>query len=119
MGNACRHVLIDDRANVALIPVFISFAGWAARLMWAATQSFQRCVAVCADRWQPRTLLRLNKVGMRRRGYSQKRLILHPAFYLLLSARRTRLRRSREFGTRSNVPEVAELVRFIETSERA
>ena len=62
----------------------------------------------------------LNTVGMRRRNYPKETLeALHHAFHLLLSARLNTtqaLERIREEipGT----PEVEELVRFIETSER-
>jgi UDP-N-acetylglucosamine acyltransferase len=62
----------------------------------------------------------LNKVGMRRRGYSQDVIdTLHHAFHLLLSAKLNTsqaLERIRE--EISAVPQVDELVRFIETSER-
>ena len=62
----------------------------------------------------------LNKVGMRRRGYSREKLdALHHAFHLLLSAKLNTgqaLERIREEIQDSS--EVAELIRFIEASER-
>src|SRR6266436_8684196 len=62
----------------------------------------------------------LNKVGMRRRGYSQTQIdTLHHAFYLLLSARlNTAQALERIRGEIEKSPEVDELVRFIEASER-
>jgi UDP-N-acetylglucosamine acyltransferase len=62
----------------------------------------------------------LNKVGMRRRGYSRETLdTLHHAFHLLLSAKLNTsqaIERIREEIT--NAPEVDELVQFVETSQR-
>lgn len=62
----------------------------------------------------------LNKVGMRRRGYSREALdALHRAFHLLLSAKLNTTQavaRMREEIKGSE--EVEELVRFIESSER-
>jgi UDP-N-acetylglucosamine acyltransferase len=62
----------------------------------------------------------LNKVGMRRRGYSRATLdALHHAFHLLLSAKLNTtqaIERIRE--EIKGVPEVDELVKFIETSKR-
>jgi len=57
---------------------------------------------------------------MRRRGYSQPQIdILHHAFYLLLSARlNTAQALERIRGESERSPEVDELIRFIETSER-
>jgi UDP-N-acetylglucosamine acyltransferase len=62
----------------------------------------------------------LNKVGMRRRGYSRETLsALHHAFHLLLSSKLNTtqaIERIRE--EIKNTPEVDELVRFVETSQR-
>lgn len=62
----------------------------------------------------------LNKVGMQRRGYSQTAIdTLHHAFHLLLSSKLNTtqaLERIRE--EIQDAPEVDELVRFIESSER-
>jgi UDP-N-acetylglucosamine acyltransferase len=62
----------------------------------------------------------LNKVGMRRRGYSREALnALHHAFHLLLSAKlNTSQAIERIRAEISNSDEVDELVRFIESSKR-
>lgn len=62
----------------------------------------------------------LNKVGMRRRGYSRETLdALHHAFYLLLSAKlNTSQAIERIRAEITNTPEVDELVQFVETSQR-
>jgi len=62
----------------------------------------------------------LNKVGMRRRGYSRETLdALHHAFHLLLSAKlNTSQAIERIRGEITNVPEVDELLQFVETSQR-
>ncbi len=62
----------------------------------------------------------LNKVGVRRRGYSRETIAaLHHAFHLLLSAKLNTtqaIERIRE--EIHDVPEVDELTRFVETSKR-
>ena len=62
----------------------------------------------------------LNKVGVRRRGYSPETIsALHRAFHLLLSAKLNTtqaIERIRE--EIKNSEEVDELVRFVETSKR-
>jgi len=62
----------------------------------------------------------LNKVGIKRRGYSRETLdALHHAFHLLLSAKLNTtqaLERIRE--ELKNIPEVDQLVQFVETSQR-
>src|SRR4051812_14199412 len=62
----------------------------------------------------------LNKVGMRRRGYSRETLdALHHAFHLLLSAKlNTSQAIARIRADITNAPEVDELVQFVETSQR-
>jgi UDP-N-acetylglucosamine acyltransferase len=62
----------------------------------------------------------LNKVGMRRRGYSRETLAaLHHAFHLLLSAKlNTSQAIERIRAQISNAPEVDELVKFVESSKR-
>jgi len=62
----------------------------------------------------------LNKVGMRRRGYSREILdALHHAFHLLLSAKlNTSQAIERIRAEITNAPEVDELVQFVETSQR-
>ena len=62
----------------------------------------------------------LNKVGMRRRGYSRETLdALHHAFHLLLSAKlNTSQAIDRIRAEITNDPEVDELIEFVETSQR-
>ena len=62
----------------------------------------------------------LNKVGMRRRGYSRETMeALHHAFHLLLTAKlNTSQAVERIRAEIKNVPEIDELVTFIETSQR-
>ena len=62
----------------------------------------------------------LNKVGMRRRGYSRETLdALHHAFHLLLSAKlNTSQAVERIRAEITGVPEVDELLQFVETSQR-
>jgi len=62
----------------------------------------------------------LNKVGMRRRGYSRETIeALHHAFHLLLSSKLNTtqaVQRIRE--DIKNIPEVDELISFVESSKR-
>src|SRR5256714_13546348 len=62
----------------------------------------------------------LNKVGMRRRGYSRQTIeALHHAFHLLLSSKLNTtqaIERIRE--DIKSIPEVDELIRFVESSKR-
>src|SRR5512132_2583970 len=62
----------------------------------------------------------LNKVGMRRRGYSRETIAsLHHAFHLLLSSKlNTTQAIARIREEIENIPEVDELMQFIETSKR-
>jgi UDP-N-acetylglucosamine acyltransferase len=62
----------------------------------------------------------LNKVGMRRRGYTRETLnALHHAFHLLLSAKlNTTQAIERIRDEIKDSPEVEELVRFVEASQR-
>jgi UDP-N-acetylglucosamine acyltransferase len=62
----------------------------------------------------------LNKVGMRRRGYSRETLhALHHAFHLLLSAKlNTSQAIERIRAEITGPPEVDELLQFVETSQR-
>lgn len=115
------HVLIDDRANIGAYSGVHQFCR-------VGREAYVGGYSVVVKDALPFALTvgnharcyGLNKVGMRRRGYSQPQIdILHHAFYLLLSARLNtaqaleRIRRETESS-----PEVDELVRFIETSER-
>ena len=115
------HVLIDDQANIGAYSGVHQFCrigreayvgGYSVvvkdALPFALTVgNHARCYG-------------LNKVGMRRRGYSQTQIdTLHHAFYLLLSAKlNTAQALERIRGEIENSPEVDELVRFIETSKR-
>src|SRR3989440_1330540 len=62
----------------------------------------------------------LNKVGVRRRGYSRETIkALHRAFHLLLSAKlNTSQAVDRMRAEVKDVPEVDELIQFIESSQR-
>lgn len=62
----------------------------------------------------------LNKVGARRRGYSKETIdALHHAFHLLLSAKLNTSQAVEKIRQEiNNVPEVDELIAFIESSER-
>ena len=62
----------------------------------------------------------LNKVGVRRRGYSRETIAaLHHAFHLLLSAKLNTAQAIERIRSEINdSPEVDELVRFIESSKR-
>lgn len=62
----------------------------------------------------------LNKVGVRRRGYARETIdALHHAFHLLLSSKlNTTQAISRMREEIRSIPEVAELVQFIESSQR-
>jgi UDP-N-acetylglucosamine acyltransferase len=62
----------------------------------------------------------LNKVGVRRRGYSKETIAaLHHAFHLLLSAKLNTTQAIEQIRADiTGVAEVAELVRFIEASQR-
>jgi UDP-N-acetylglucosamine acyltransferase len=62
----------------------------------------------------------LNKVGVRRRGYSNETIAaLHHAFHLLLAAKLNTSQAVERMRTEiKDVPEVDELIQFIESSER-
>jgi len=62
----------------------------------------------------------LNKVGVRRRGYARETIAaLHHAFHLLLSSKLNTLQAIERIGKEiKDIPEVDELVRFIESSKR-
>jgi UDP-N-acetylglucosamine acyltransferase len=62
----------------------------------------------------------LNKVGMRRRGYSRETLdALHHAFHLLLSAKLNTTQAIERIRVElTDIPEVDELITFIEGSQR-
>ncbi len=62
----------------------------------------------------------LNKVGVRRRGYSRETIgALHHAFHLLLSAKLNTTQAIESMRAEiTNSPEVDELIRFVESSKR-
>jgi UDP-N-acetylglucosamine acyltransferase len=62
----------------------------------------------------------LNKVGVRRRGYSRETIAaLHHAFHLLLSAKLNTTQAIERMRAKiTNSPEVTELIRFVESSQR-
>jgi UDP-N-acetylglucosamine acyltransferase len=62
----------------------------------------------------------LNKVGVRRRGYSPETIAaLHHAYHLLLSAKLNTTQAIEKIRAEiKDVPEVDEVVRFVETSKR-
>src|SRR5581483_11210962 len=106
MANAATlagHVIVEDGAYVGGYSVVVKDA-----LPFALTVgNHAKCYG-------------LNKVGMRRRGYSKETLdSLHHAFYLLLSAKlNTSQAIDRMRAEIDNVTEVDELIKFIESSQR-
>ena len=115
------HVLIDDRANVGAYSGVHQFCR-------VGREAYVGGYSVVVKDALPFALTvgnharcyGLNKIGMRRRGYSQPEIdILHHAFYLLLSARLNTVQALERIRAEiSNSKEVDELIQFIETSER-
>lgn len=116
------HVVIDDRANVGAYSGVHQFCR-------VGREAYVGGYSVVVKDALPFALTvgnharcyGLNKIGMRRRGYSQAAIsTLHHAFYLLLSARLNTAQALETIRaeTPQSSPEVDELVRFIETSER-
>ena len=124
MANAATlagHVIVEDRANIGAYSGVHQFCrvgreayigGYSVvvkdALPFALTVgNHARCYG-------------LNKVGMRRRGYSRETLeALHHAFHLLLSAKLNTSQAVEKIRQEiKNVPEVDELVQFVETSKR-
>lgn len=115
------HVVIDDRANVGAYSGVHQFCR-------VGREAYVGGYSVVVKDALPFALTvgnharcyGLNKVGMRRRGYSQSDIdTLHHAFYLLLSAKlNTAQALERIRAEIQTSAEVDELVRFIETSER-
>ncbi|HXM35238.1 MAG TPA: acyl-ACP--UDP-N-acetylglucosamine O-acyltransferase [Pyrinomonadaceae bacterium] len=115
------HVVIDDRANVGAYSGVHQFCR-------VGREAYVGGYSVIVKDALPFALTvgdharcyGLNKIGMRRRGYSQSEIdTLHHAFYLLLSAKlNTKQALERICAEIKQSPEVDELVRFIETSER-
>ena len=115
------HVVIDDRANIGAYSGVHQFCR-------VGREAYVGGYSVVVKDALPFALTvgnharcyGLNKIGIRRRGYSQPVIdTLHHAFYLLLSARlNTAQALERILAEIQASPEVDELVRFIETSER-
>jgi len=124
MANAATlagHVIVEDRANIGAYSGVHQFCR-------VGREAYIGGYSVVVKDALPFALTvgnhakcyGLNKVGMRRRGYSRETLdALHHAFHLLLSAKLNTsqaIERIRE--EISNSPEVDELVQFVETSKR-
>lgn len=115
------HVLIDDRANIGAYSGVHQFCR-------VGREAYVGGYSVVVKDALPFALTvgnharcyGLNKIGMRRRGYGQPQIdTLHHAFYLLLSARLNTAQALERIRVEiENSPEVDELVRFIETSDR-
>lgn len=115
------HVVIDDRANIGAYSGVHQFCR-------VGREAYVGGYSVVVKDALPFALTvgnharcyGLNKVGMRRRGYSQSEIdTLHHAFYLLLSAKLNTAQALERIRSGSQTSaEVDELVRFIETSER-
>jgi len=115
------HVTIDDRANIGAHSGVHQFCR-------VGREAYVGGYSVVVKDALPYALTvgnharcyGLNKVGMRRRGYSQVEIdTLHHAFYLLLSAKlNTAQALERICEEIQASPQVDELTRFIEASER-
>ncbi len=124
MANAATlagHVIVDDRANIGAYSGVHQFCR-------IGREAYVGGYSVVVKDALPFALTvgnhakcyGLNKVGARRRGYSQKTInSLHHAFHLLLSAKlNTTQAIERMHAEIVGVPEVDELVSFIESSNR-
>jgi len=124
MANAATlagHVTIDDRANVGAYSGVHQFC----RIGYEA---FVGGYSVVVKDAPPFAVIQgnhakcygLNRVGMRRRGYSKETIEkLHRAFHLYLSAKlNTTQALTRIRAEITDCPEVDRLVEFIETSKR-
>lgn len=115
------HVVIDERANIGAYSGVHQFCR-------VGREAYVGGYSVIVKDALPYALTvgnharcyGLNKIGMRRRGYSQPEIdTLHHAFYLLLSARLNTAQALERIRAEIQAsPEVDELVGFIETSER-
>ena len=124
MANAATlagHVIIEDRANVGAYSGIHQFCR-------VGKEAYIGGYSVVVKDALPFALTvgnhakcyGLNKVGVRRRGYSKETIdALHHAFHLLLAAK---LNTSQAVDLMraqiKNVPEVEELIQFIESSQR-
>src|SRR5688572_8951378 len=124
MANAATlagHVVIDDRANIGAYSGVHQFCR-------VGREAYVGGYSVVVKDALPFALTvgnhakcyGLNKVGMRRRGYSRETMdALHHAFHLLLTAKlNTSQAVERIRAEIKNVPEIDELVTFIESSQR-
>ncbi|HEU5236053.1 MAG TPA: acyl-ACP--UDP-N-acetylglucosamine O-acyltransferase [Pyrinomonadaceae bacterium] len=124
MANAATlagHVIVEDRANIGAYSGVHQFCR-------VGREAYIGGYSVVVKDALPFALTvgnhakcyGLNKVGMRRRGYTRETLdALHHAFHLLLSAKLNTtqaIERIREEIT--GTPEVDELVQFVESSRR-
>ena len=124
MANAATlagHVVIEDRANVGAYSGVHQFCR-------VGREAYVGGYSVVVKDALPFALTvgnhakcyGLNKVGMRRRGYSRETLdALHHAFHLLLSAKlNTTQAIERMRAEIKDSPEVEELILFVESSKR-
>ena len=124
MANAATlagHVIVEDRANIGAYSGVHQFCR-------VGREAYVGGYSVVVKDALPFALTvgnhakcyGLNKVGMRRRGYSSETLaMLHHAFHLLLSAKLNTSQALERIRTEiQGAPEVDELVQFVETSKR-
>jgi len=124
MANAATlagHVIVEDRANIGAYSGVHQFCR-------VGREAYVGGYSVVVKDALPFALTvgnhakcyGLNKVGMRRRGYSRETLdALHHAFHLLLSAKlNTTQAIERMRAEIKNSPEVEELILFVESSKR-
>ncbi len=115
------HVLIDDLANIGAYSGVHQFCR-VGREAYVGGYSVvvKDALPYALSVGNHATCYGLNKVGLKRRGYSRQEIeILHHAFYLLLSAKlNTSQALERIRAEISGSPQVDELLRFIESSER-
>lgn len=124
MANAATlagHVIVEDRANIGAYSGVHQFCR-------VGREAYVGGYSVVVKDALPFALTvgnhakcyGLNKVGMRRRGYSRETLnALHHAFHLLLSAKlNTTQAIERMRAELKDSPEVDELIQFVESSKR-
>ena len=124
MANAATlagHVIVEDRANIGAYSGVHQFCR-------VGREAYVGGYSVVVKDALPFALTvgnhakcyGLNKVGMRRRGYSRETLdSLHHAFHLLLSAKLNTTQAIEQMREEvKNSPEVEELIHFIQSSKR-
>src|SRR6185436_9010035 len=124
MANAATlagHVLVDDGANIGAYSGVHQFCRVGREAyVWGYSVVVKDALPFALTVGNHAKCYGLNKVGVRRRVYSKETIAaLHHAFHLLLSAKLNTtqaLERIRE--SIKNVPEVDEVMRFVESSER-